>query len=251
MNKSVAVEITRDIWQSSPPVDGGAQRGGEPIPAAASTDVLNSLYSLGRVEEEKRTRLYIFSHRYNLVLFLLIYIRWRRRRRRRFIWFFFFRFSFLFRPPVVLVVVSFEILSLCYPFFPPPLHAQLVWCDVTGIRHPATEFVDTHTAPAQTGAERLLRFVILSCRRRRRRLFFDGALLFPRVYVGVPAAPITCAVGNVLMCVLRRLYLDNISESKMGETTGSKRHTRLTLNGEKKMMIIIINSSSELVISRD
>jgi hypothetical protein len=30
MNKSVAVEITRDIWQSSPPVDGGAHGGGRP-----------------------------------------------------------------------------------------------------------------------------------------------------------------------------------------------------------------------------
>jgi hypothetical protein len=47
----------------------GGGGGGDPIPAAASTDVLNSLYSLGRVEEEKRTRLYIFFHRYNLVLF--------------------------------------------------------------------------------------------------------------------------------------------------------------------------------------
>jgi hypothetical protein len=139
-------------------------------------------------------------------------------------------------------------------FFPPPCTARLVRRD----GHPSSSNrVRRHT-------------------QHRPRLELRGfcGLLYYRVVVvvsffwwrppfpscvcvcgGVPAAPITCAVGsskNVLMCVRRRLYLDNISESKMGETTGSKRHTRLTLNGKiKKMIIIIINSSSELVISRD
>lgn len=144
-------------------------------------------------------------------------------------------------------------------FFFLPLHAQLVWCDVTGIRHPTESTkrgrIDTQQQHRPRPAE-LRGFCGLLYYRVVSLSFLMGALLFPRVlclcvWGGVPAAPITCTVGcNVFMCV-RRLYLDNISESKMGETTGSKRHTRLTLNGKKKMMmiIIIINSSSELVIS--
>lgn len=142
-------------------------------------------------------------------------------------------------------------------FSSPPCAARLVRRD----GHPSSNRVNQtrpyrHTQQHRPRPAELRGFCGLLYYRVVSLSFLMGALLFPRVlclcvWGGVPAAPITCTVGcNVFMCV-RRLYLDNISESKMGETTGSKRHTRLTLNGKKKMMIIIIiiNSSSELVIS--